>query len=53
MYHIWAIRQVNTGFWWGNLEGMRPLGRQRHRQKNNIKIVLQEIGWGHRLQFSD
>jgi len=51
--HIWATRQFNIGFWWGNLGGERPLGRQRHRQKNSIKMVLQETGWRCRLQFSD
>jgi hypothetical protein len=27
-------------------EGMRPLGRPRHRWKNNIKMDLQEVTWG-------
>jgi hypothetical protein len=27
-------------------EGRRPLGRQRHRWEDNIKIYLQEVGWG-------
>jgi hypothetical protein len=27
-------------------EGMRQLGRPRHRWKNNIKVDFQEIGWG-------
>jgi hypothetical protein len=26
-------------------EGKRPLGRPRHRWKDNIKIDLQEAGW--------
>jgi hypothetical protein len=26
-------------------EGKRPLGRQRHRWVDNIKIDLREIGW--------
>jgi hypothetical protein len=26
-------------------EGKRPLGRQRHRWVNNIKMDLREIGW--------
>jgi hypothetical protein len=30
----------------GNLEGKRPLGRQRRRWVNNVKIDLREIGWG-------
>jgi hypothetical protein len=27
-------------------EQKRPLGRSRHRLEDNIKIDLQEIGWG-------
>jgi hypothetical protein len=33
----------------GKPEGKRPLGRPRHRWKDNIKIDLQEVGWGHGL----
>jgi hypothetical protein len=27
-------------------EGMRPLGRARHRWKDNIKVYVKEIVWG-------
>jgi hypothetical protein len=30
----------------GRPEGKRPLGRQRHRWVDNIKIDLREIVWG-------
>jgi hypothetical protein len=30
----------------GKPEGKRPLGRPKHRWKDNIKIDLIEIGWG-------
>ena len=30
----------------GKPEGKRPLGRPRRRWENNIKIDLQEVGWG-------
>jgi hypothetical protein len=30
----------------GKPEGRRPLGRPRHRWKNNIKMDLQDVGWG-------
>jgi hypothetical protein len=30
----------------GRPEGRRPLGRPRHRWEDNIKIYLQEVGWG-------
>jgi len=26
-------------------QGKRPLGRTRHRQEDNIKMDLQEVGW--------
>jgi len=30
----------------GKPEGQRQLGRRTHRWENNIKINLQEVGWG-------
>jgi hypothetical protein len=30
-------------------EGRRPLGRPRHRWEDNIKMDLQDGGWGHGL----
>jgi len=30
----------------GKPERKRPLGRPRHRWVGNIKIYLQEVGWG-------
>jgi len=30
----------------GKTEGKRPLGRRRHRWKDNIKMDLQEVGCG-------
>jgi hypothetical protein len=30
----------------GRPEGRRPLGRRRHRWEDNMKINLQEVGWG-------
>ena len=30
----------------GKPEGQRPLGRPRHRWKDNIKMDLQEVGCG-------
>jgi len=27
-------------------EGKRPFGRSRHRWEDNIKMDLQEVGWG-------
>jgi hypothetical protein len=33
----------------GRSEGMRPLGKPRRRWENNIKMDLQDVGWGHEL----
>jgi hypothetical protein len=33
----------------GKPEGRRPLGRPRRRCEDNIKMHLQEVGWGHGL----
>jgi hypothetical protein len=30
----------------GRREGKRPLARPRHRWEDNIKMDLQEVGWG-------
>jgi hypothetical protein len=30
-------------------DGKRPLGGNRHRWENDIKMNLQEVGWGHGL----
>jgi hypothetical protein len=30
----------------GRPEGRRPLGRPRCRWENNIKMDIQEVGWG-------
>jgi len=38
-------RGVYTGLV-GKPEGKRPLGRPRHRGKDNIKMDLQEVGCG-------
>jgi hypothetical protein len=35
-----------TGFWWGNPEGKKPLGRPRRRLEDNIKMALQEVECG-------
>jgi hypothetical protein len=39
-------REVRIGYWLGNPEEMRPLGRPRRRWVDNIKMELREIGWG-------
>ena len=36
----------------GKPKDKRPLGRPRHRWKENIKMHLQEVRWGHTLDCS-
>ena len=36
----------------GRPEGKRLLGRPRRRSKDNIKIDIQEVGWGYGLDWS-
>jgi hypothetical protein len=36
---------MHIGYWWGNQEGKKPLGRRRRRWVDNIKMDLREIGW--------
>jgi hypothetical protein len=45
-----ACMGESRGVYWvlvGESEGKRPLGRPRHRWKDNINMDLQEMGWGH------
>ena len=30
----------------GRIEGKKPLRRHRHRWEDNMKMDLQEVGWG-------
>jgi len=32
--------------WWGNVRGKRPIRRPRRRWEDNIKMGLQEVGYG-------
>jgi hypothetical protein len=40
------------GFWVGRPEGKRPLGRPKRKWEDNIKIDLQGVRWGNRLDCS-
>ena len=51
MSWVWHIahmgeRRVVYRVLMGKPEGKRPLGRPRHRWGDNIKMDLQEVGWG-------
>jgi len=41
-------RRANRTFV-GKLEGKRLFGRPKRRWEDNIKMNLQEVGWGHGL----
>jgi hypothetical protein len=36
---------LHAGFWWGNLRERYHL-EPRHRWEDNIKMDIQEVGWG-------
>jgi len=36
----------------GKHKETRPLGRHRRRREDNIKMDLQDVGWGHGLDRS-
>jgi hypothetical protein len=42
-WHIASIRtgDVLTGFWWGETQGKRPLGRSGRRWKDKINMDIQ------------
>jgi hypothetical protein len=45
----WARVGVRRGVYRvlvGKPEGKRPLGRPRRRLEDDIKMVLEEVGWG-------
>jgi hypothetical protein len=44
MWHAKGWGEVFTGFWLGGPNVKRPLGRPRHRWKDNIKTDLRQIG---------
>jgi hypothetical protein len=43
--HMGERRDAYRALVW-KCEERRPLGRPRHRWKDNIKIDLREVGWG-------
>jgi hypothetical protein len=50
---MWGRGEVCTGIWWGRPEGRKLLGRPKLRLEDNIKIYLENMGWGHRLDRTD
>jgi hypothetical protein len=41
--YVWRRGEVHKRVCWGK----RPLGRPGPRCEDNVKIDLQEVGWGH------
>jgi hypothetical protein len=36
---------MHIGYWWRKPEGKRPLGKSRHRWRENNKMDLRKLGW--------
>jgi hypothetical protein len=49
---MWKKRDVQIGFLLVKPKENRPLERPKCRWENNIKIDLQEVGWGHGPDWS-
>jgi hypothetical protein len=46
MWHEWARKErCKQGFCW-ETRGKKPFGRPRRRWEGNIKMDLQDVGWG-------
>jgi len=50
MWHVWKKEEVPTRFLLGTREGKKQLGRPRRQWEDNIKMSLQDVGWGHGLK---
>ena len=46
MQHVWRTGETYKGNLWGEPEGKRSLGRPRRTWEDNIKMDLQEVGFG-------
>ena len=46
------LRSGKSLIWGGGVEpeGKRPIGRSGHRWEDNIKMDLQDLGWGLRTE---
>jgi hypothetical protein len=47
MQHVGEERRDAYRVLVGKPDRKRPLGRHRRRWEDNIKMYLQEVGWGH------
>ena len=45
MWHVWETEGAYEDLV-GRPEGKRPFGRRRSRWEGNIKMDIQEVGWG-------
>jgi hypothetical protein len=46
LLHVWGRGEVCTWFWWGNLRESDHFGDPGVRWEDNIKMDLQEVGYG-------
>jgi hypothetical protein len=57
MRYAWHVADMGEGrgsyrILVGRPEGRRSFLRPRHRREDNIKMDLQEVGWGHGVEWS-
>jgi hypothetical protein len=43
---LWGTGEIHAGFWCGKPDEKRPFGRPKNKWKNNIKMIIQNLGWG-------
>jgi len=44
-WQAWVRREVDTGFWWENLQGRVPALRPRRRWEDDTKVGVIGRGW--------
>jgi hypothetical protein len=45
MWHVWERREMNTGFWRGNMKERDHVEEIRHRWEENIKTGWEDVDW--------
>jgi hypothetical protein len=45
VWHVWERREMNTGFWWGNMKERDHVEDIRRRWEENIKTGWEDVGW--------